>query len=142
MKKTKTTAIVEPISTATTKFDIKSYLTTKNIIIALVVLLILSISSGLYFYNKATEDPQKVVDKKIQETISAVGKLMVLPANETPTIATVTAPEQLKGQVFFINAHKGDQLLIYKNAQKAILYNPSINKIIEVSPYTPSQPQQ
>ncbi len=100
----------------------------------LAVLLVISISIGVYFYQKATADPQKSSQNELQETITAVGKLMVLPIGETPTIATVSDPEKLKGQPFFARAQKGDKVLVYTTSQKAILYSPSLNKIVEVAP--------
>jgi hypothetical protein len=63
-----------------------------------------------------------------------VGLLIVLPKNETPTIATVSDPSVLKNQAFFVDAKKGDKVLIYTNAKKAILYDPVIKKIINVAP--------
>ena len=59
---------------------------------------------------------------------------MVLPKDETPTLATVSDPEKLKDQRFFVNAVKGDKVLVYSLAKKAILYSPSLDKIIEVAP--------
>ncbi len=100
----------------------------------LAVLLAISISIGVYFYQKATADPQKSAQNELQETITAVGKLMVLPTGETPTIATVSDPEKLKDQPFFARAQKGDKVLVYTTSQKAILYSPSLNKIVEVAP--------
>ncbi len=100
----------------------------------LAVLLVISISIGVYFYQKATADPQKSAQNELQETITAVGKLMVLPTGETPTIATVSDPEKLKDQPFFARAQKGDKVLVYTTSQKAILYSPSLNKIVEVAP--------
>ncbi len=59
---------------------------------------------------------------------------MILPNGETPTIATVSDPEALKDQVFFVDAQKGDKVLIYSNAKKAILYRPGDDKIITIAP--------
>ncbi len=66
---------------------------------------------------------------------------MELPSGETPTVAAVSDVSKLQGQQFFVNAKNGDQVLIYSNAKKAILYRPSTNKIIEVGPVnlTPSE---
>ena len=64
--------------------------------------------------------------------VAKVSKLMVLPADETPTIATVTDIEAVKDQPFFANAQNDDKVLIYQKAGKAILYRESENKIIEV----------
>lgn len=113
---------------------ILSLFTIKNIVISLVALLIISIAGMAYFYQKANADPQKVAQKELNDAIVAIGRLIVLPANETPTLATVSDPEKLKDQAFFINAKKGDKVLIYTVARKAILYSPSLNKIVEVAP--------
>jgi len=66
--------------------------------------------------------------------VKKVGTNLDLPKGESPTVATVTDVNQLKGQVFFKNAQNGDKVMIYTQARKAILYRPSTNKIIEVGP--------
>lgn len=64
--------------------------------------------------------------------ITEVGKLLALPSDEKPTVATITDVEKLKEQVFFKNAANGDKVLIYTKSKKAILYRPSDKKIVEV----------
>lgn len=59
-----------------------------------------------------------------------VGKLMILPTDELPVIETITDLTPLKDNPFFIKAEVGDKVLIYKKAEIAILYRPSINIII------------
>ncbi len=66
--------------------------------------------------------------------MEAVGRLIVLPEDEVPTIATVTDLEALQGQPFFANAKLGDKVLIFAKAGKAILYDPVEQKIVEVAP--------
>ena len=108
-----------------------------------VIVAVLALGTAFYFYTKlqAAQNPQAVAQKELQAVIAKVGKLIVLPENETPTLATVSDPEKLQGQAFFANAKKGDQVLIYTNAKKAILYDPSQNKIVEVAPVnTGTQP--
>lgn len=75
---------------------------------------------------------QAQVQAETESLISKVGKLINLPADEKPTVATVTDESKIKDQVFFQKAQNGDIVLIYTNSQKAILYRPSENKIIEV----------
>jgi hypothetical protein len=70
-----------------------------------------------------------------QQLINRVGALMLLP-DEKPTVAVVSDLGKLKGQRFFANAKEGDVVLMYAHAQKAILYSPTLNKIIEVAPIT------
>lgn len=69
---------------------------------------------------------------EIDALTTQVGKLINLPADEKPTVATVTDASKVKDQQFFKNAQNGDKVLIYQKAQKAILYRPSENRIIEV----------
>ena len=64
--------------------------------------------------------------------IAKVSKLMELPTDESPTIATVTDISVVKDQPFFSKAQNDDKVLIYQKAGKAILYRESENKIIEV----------
>ena len=69
------------------------------------------------------------------QVVERVAKLMLLP-DETPTIAVVSDLSKLQGQLFFANAKEGDVVLMYPKARKAILYSPTLNKIIEVAPIT------
>jgi len=87
-----------------------------------------------YLLYREPSSPQKVPQDEFAQTVEAVGKLIVLPVNETPTIATVANLDQIKNQPFFANAKVGDKVLIYAKAKKAILYDPSLNKIIELAP--------
>ncbi len=84
----------------------------------------------------------KVNATKIAEENKAllerVGAVIILPDDETPTIATVSDLDKLKGQPFFAKAELGDKVLIYAKAKKAILYRPSTNKIVELAPLTDS----
>ncbi len=77
-------------------------------------------------------------DAEVRSLISDVSDHMLLPADETPTLATVSDMHALEGQAFFKNAEVGDKVLMYLKAQKAIIYRPSIDKIIEVGPITGS----
>jgi hypothetical protein len=108
----------------------------KFILVGFGVLLLVFAGIAYYFYsqNLILKDPQKAAKKEMQEIVALVGKLIILPEDETPTVATVKDPEKLKDQLFFANAKAGDKVLIYTNAQKAILYDPIQNKIIEVAP--------
>ncbi len=80
------------------------------------------------------ENPQILAQQETDALVAQVSKLVVLPSDETPTIATVTDPEALKDQPFFATAEKDDKVLIYAKAQKAILYSVKMNKILEIAP--------
>ncbi|MBI2552808.1 hypothetical protein HYW17_05945 [Candidatus Uhrbacteria bacterium] len=110
---------------------------TKLITYALVVLFIGSAAAAFYFYNQYTaikDNPQRVAQADAKALVTKLGRLIVLPEGEEPTVATVSDPEALKDQPFFANAQKGFRVFIYTNAKKAILYDPVANKIVEVAP--------
>jgi hypothetical protein len=94
------------------------------------------ILAGYFYYElrKARQNPQIQSQKEVKNLVSRVGRIVVLPEGETPTVATVSDPEVLKKQSFFSMAEKDDKVLIYSESKKAILYRPSINKIIEMAP--------
>ena len=99
-------------------------------IISLIAILAITTSGILFF---------KLQQKNLDHTpkiINQVGKLMLLPIDETPTVATIADKNKLADQPFFTQAENGDSILIYLKAQRAILYRPSINKIIDISPIT------
>ena len=75
-----------------------------------------------------------LADKERIEILTKVSTHIVLPKDEVPTLATVSDPEQLKKYPFFTNAEKGDKVLIYSLAKKAILYRPTGDKIVEIAP--------
>lgn len=111
---------------------VNSRLPTSIIVLALV----LSIATAGFFaykYYSLRQDPSQVAREELQNLVDEVGKLIELP-NEESTIATVVDAEALRSQPFFAKAQKGDKVLIYPKARKAILYSPSLNKIIEVGP--------
>ena len=107
----------------------------KNII--LIGLLVVFIFLAFYFYGKTSEVKNSTEDanlKEAAELVVAVRKLIVLPEGEVPVIATVSDPEELKGQPFFTKAKAGDRVLLYPQSKKAFLYDPVANKILEVAP--------
>ena len=105
--------------------------------VVLPVVAVIAVILAFYFYSQVRalkQDPQIAAQKEVAQLVEKVGKLVVLPANETPTVATVSDPEALKDQAFFASAEKGDKVLIYAEAKKAILYSVTLNKIIDVAP--------
>ncbi len=88
---------------------------------------------GSYYYVKIrpSQSPNQVstpIVKPSDETrllIEKIGRLIVLPTDEEPTIATVEDPKKLKAQAFVANAKQGDKVLIYSKSRQAILYSPT-----------------
>ena len=109
--------------------------------VILVLITIASLSVAGYFYTqvqKLSEGAPAATADELAEIIEKVGRLVVLPTKEQPTLATVSDPEQLKDQPFFAKAKKGDKVLVYSVAKKVILYDPVADKIVEVAPINSS----
>ncbi len=88
-----------------------------------------------------SNDPNTKAKNEVRELMEQVGKLIVLPENEEPTVATVTDLAPLKGQEFFAKAQIGDKVLLFTQSGNAILYRPSEEKIIEKAPIQGSNNQ-
>lgn len=121
-----------------------------KIILSIFVLLVVAGSAGTsyYFYTKyqaaqqALNNPELAAQDEVQQITNKLGKLIELPQDEEPSVATVLDHEKLKDQQFFTSAQDGDKVVIYTKAMKAILYRPSDNKIIEVAPIQITQPEE
>ncbi|TSC89039.1 MAG: Uncharacterized protein G01um10143_420 [Parcubacteria group bacterium Gr01-1014_3] len=114
---------------------INKILAIKKSTILIAALLVVLTGTTYYFYSQYQRfRPNKSARQESADLIAAVGRLIVLPVGEEPTIATVSNPDRLRDQVFFANAQAGDKVLIYAIAQKAILYDPDEDKIVEVAP--------
>lgn len=123
--------------------EIKSVLRKKmSIYLLLGCALVLALGGGVVYLHarKSSSDVQKTAQDEAQKLVAAVGKLMVLPSQEQPIIATVADPAKLSNQPFFAHALKGDKVLIYNIARKAILFRPETNLIIEVAPLSAPTP--
>lgn len=104
--------------------------------------LVVAISLGGYFYYKLhnlQKNTQEGVKKETKDLLGKVARLYLIPTGEEPTIATVSDPVKLKDQSFFSSSQKDDKVLIFTEAGKAVLYRPSIDKIIEVAPINNSK---
>lgn len=132
-----TQQISEPERKSITKTKEKEKIKKFGIVqfIAILIMVAITIGSGtvaFYFYNKYKKIAiSKTDDTQNDDIQTKVGRLIELP-NETATLATVTDKEKMKNQPFFEHAENGDKALLYMQSKKAILYRPSINKIIEV----------
>lgn len=117
----------------------------KKVITTILVIITLAMFgvSGVLFrkLQQYKKNPQVVAQEETQYVVGQVSKLMSLPANEQPTLATVHDKDKLKDQPFFSDAQNGDKLLVYTNAKKAIIFRIKEDKIINVGPIAidPSQ---
>lgn len=105
-----------------------------KLLIGLVFVLVAATAYLYTQYSALKADPTKEAQSEVDRLVSQVSKLIVLPTDEQPTVATVSDIEKLKDQPFFAKAKNGNKVLIYTGAKKAILFDPEANKIIEVAP--------
>jgi hypothetical protein len=106
-----------------------------NLIMALVVIASLAVAGYFYKQNRDIKaNPNSVSQKEVESLTKNISKLMTVPTDEQPTVATVQDKEKLKDQPFFKDAQNGDKLLIYTKAQKAIIYRESQKKLVNVGP--------
>ncbi len=112
----------------------------KKLLLIPLGILLLSLIPSYYFWNKYQEtqlllkDPQGALAAENRTLVDTVSKLMDVPSDETPTVATVADKDKLKEQPLFARAQNGDKILVYTSLKKAILYRPGLGKIIDVIP--------
>lgn len=120
--------------------DMMKFQKSQMVIAGFFLVLLASIGSSVYFYRNWQVEKTKLANsadagaKEARDLVAKVGKLMELPTGEEPTVARITDPTKLANQPFFAKAKKGDQVIIYANAKLAILYDPEVNKILNVAP--------
>jgi len=82
---------------------------------------------------KTLEGQQTLAETQRTLLLEAVGKLILLPEDEVPTIATITSVEELsEQQPFFKDATNGDKLLVYSESKRAIIYSPKKDTLVNV----------
>lgn len=107
---------------------------TKKILLKVgIALLAIGIVVGSYFVYTNSKTPEARAAEETAKAVEKIGRLIALPEGEIPTLATVTDPEKLKDQPFFTKAEVGFQVLFYVNSQKAFLYDPKKDIIVEVA---------
>ena len=124
------------------------------LIIAIVLLLLVTI---LFSTDNPLKDKIKVKHSQLtqqeqdmptpqasddSEMLKSLRTVMLLPENETPTVATILELEPLQQQnpLFYKDAQVGDKIVIFKD--KAIIYREADKLIINVVPVTPVSEQK
>ena len=73
-----------------------------------------------------------------------VSRHYLLPVDEEPALLTVTDPTKLSTE-FLKRSQAGDKVLVYQKSRKAIIYRPSIDRIVDIAPVvidTPKVPEK
>jgi hypothetical protein len=118
----------------------KTETVTVSFVVIIVLVVLALIGTSYYFFNKYKKtqallsNPTLAAKEEVKKITDQVSKLMMLPTKEEPIVVTVLDKKKLKDQDFFKNAENGDKVIVYSVSKQAILYRPSINKIIQVAP--------
>jgi len=118
-------------------------------IVLLTVPLIVAVGVAVFFYIQwqeaknvapvqlSAEEIGEATQREVDEIVKKLSQLAVLPADETPTLITITDKEEITdNKEFFAAAENGDKVLVYQQARRAFLYRPSAHKIINLAPIT------
>jgi hypothetical protein len=105
-----------------------------------VALVVLVVVGGWWAFKMGSDDTLanisasvKLTDAQVQAVVERVGKFMVIPTDEKPSVAVLKDTDALaQQQSFYRGAKDGDILVIYSS--RAIIYDPVANKLVSVSP--------
>lgn len=85
----------------------------------------------------------KTEQEAVSRYLAQLGKLMILPVDDAPVLATVEDPDALiKQQAFFQGSIKGDVVLIFPKTARAILFSPSRDRIVNAGPVIQNDKQK
>ena len=117
----------------------------KNLLTFLTIIVMLALAGTGYMYyqyQKTTSELKKIKtqtgsssakDDEVKKIVAEIAKLIRLPENDTPSIATITDVSKLKEQPPFKDAKNGDILLVFNSSGKVVLYDPKDKKIVNVT---------
>jgi hypothetical protein len=81
------------------------------------------------------EEQQELSEKQIKLINESVQRHISFPEGEVPFAVTITNAELLKQeQAFYKDAKDGDFLVIYSESQKALIYDPQNDVVVNVGP--------
>ena len=90
----------------------------------------------IYEGAKESAARQEEIKKDTAKLVGKVGEHVLLPVGEEPKVATIVDIEKLKKDQpdFYANAKNGDKVLIYFISQKAFIYDPENDIVINIGP--------
>lgn len=83
-------------------------------------------------YTLATAPPSDLSTQRLVK--DAVEKHYMLPSNEEPALLTVLDKNKLSSTILKEKAEEGDKILLYQTNKLLIIYRPSTDRIVSVSP--------
>ncbi len=108
----------------------------------LVSLIVLALFIVAIVYSVRHISPERKQAMENTALIQSIGKLMIIP-NEQPIVATINqAAVLIQEQPFYTGSQNGDKLVIFPKAQKAVIYSPSRDVIVNSGPFVINQDQK
>lgn len=106
----------------------------------LMSIVVLAVALGIVFFRyRQVADKQPPSDVvQANKLVAALGQTIALP-NEQASIATVADKTKLGNTQLARSAQNGDQLLVFSEARRVILYRPSAKKVIDMFHITAEQ---
>jgi len=105
-----------------------------------VALVAFGLVAGLFIIIVINTRSHTGADKEVKSVVAKVGHHVILPSDETPALATVTDTSKLKNNKFLSQGKSGDKILIYAKWQRAVLYRPSLDKVVDIGPVDVTPP--
>jgi hypothetical protein len=108
----------------------------KKHLVKIVVLVVCVLVVGMaWVYHKKHSDPRSRAIAEGMMVLENVKKLQIIP-DEKPVIATIDdAEKMMKEQPFYAGVQNGDKLLIFPKSQRAVIYSPKRNIIVNSGPF-------
>lgn len=113
----------------------------KPLVACIVVIVVLLVAVAVLLLKPDNKEQNTPPIDDVAAIKSTVGQHYLLPSDEEPAIATVTDKSKLNSS-FRDKAQNDDRVLIYQKNQIAILYRPSINKVVDVTPVSIDTPKK
>lgn len=102
----------------------------KFVVILLILLFIALLTSAFLFVKYKRELNSNPVNRQ-RELTQQLGQLIEMP-NEEPVISTVLDKSKLTNKTLAKRAQNGDQLFIFTDSKRLILYRPSDHKVVDM----------
>ncbi len=109
------------------------------VLLAVLLAVVIAGAGGTYYFYSQYQEAKRQLKEvsstgqnQVQEMVGEVGKLMELPTDETPTLATIKNTENFTEHPFLSKGQADDKLLIYPQSKMVIMYRPSSKKIVAV----------
>ncbi len=118
---------LRPVATSQKK-TMTERITERKTVLAVALVVVAMLIIGIV---SVTSRGHKTLGKKeLAAAKTSVGKHMILPTDEEPTLAQVDDKKAVKDPFIAQKSDNGDQILIYSKNKLVIIYRPSIDKIV------------